>query len=161
MKSIKKHQGVSLIEVLVALLVLSFGLLGLAGLQMYSLQTNNSALMRSQATFLVMDMFDRMRLNRAEALAGDYDYNADVNLSSGSDFTDPKPTGSSVAEIDVAQWVDLIAESLPDGKGSVDCTGIANSDCRVIVQWADTRGRYNGAKCAAADPACFQAETQL
>ncbi len=150
-----------MIEVLVTLLILSFGLLGLAGLQLYSLQTNNSALMRSQATYLVIDMFDRMRLNRVEALNGDYDFNEGVDLDDGSNFNDDKPSGTSVAEEDVNEWANLVANSLPDGKGSVDCTSLGDNMCRVIVQWADTRGRYTGEKCATGDPACFVADTRL
>jgi type IV pilus assembly protein PilV len=161
MNIMKRSKGISLIEVLVTLVILSFGLLGLAGLQLYSLQTNNSALMRSQATFLVMDMFDRMRLNRKEALDGDYDFNANVNLTSGDDFDATIPTGTSLAEEDVNTWANLVSNTLPDGKGSIDCTNPGNSTCRVIVQWADTRGRYAGGKCATKDPACFVADTRL
>ncbi len=55
--------GFSLLEVLVAILLLSVALLGLARLQTYSMQTTNSAYFRSQATALANDMIERVRLN--------------------------------------------------------------------------------------------------
>ncbi|HLE93281.1 MAG TPA: type IV pilus modification protein PilV, partial [Sulfuricaulis sp.] len=58
-----QHRGFSLIEVLVALLVLSIGLLGLAALQTTSLQYNTGSYFRTQATFLAYDIIDRMRAN--------------------------------------------------------------------------------------------------
>ena len=57
------QKGYGLIEVLVSVLVLSIGLLGLAGLQTQSLRFNNEAYFRTQATLLAMDMSDRLRTN--------------------------------------------------------------------------------------------------
>ncbi len=64
--------GFSLLEVLIALLVLSIGLLGLAGLQGTGLRYNHSAYLRSQATFQTYDMADRMRANLRGVQQGDY-----------------------------------------------------------------------------------------
>lgn len=68
-------RGLTLVEILVALLVLSIGLLGLAALQTTSLRFNTSAYYRTQATALAYDLSDRMRANRQAALDGLY--NAD------------------------------------------------------------------------------------
>lgn len=65
-------RGFSLIEVLIALLVLAVGLLGLAFLQAAGLRFNNDSYMRSQATLLAYDLVDRMRANRKAAMAGAY-----------------------------------------------------------------------------------------
>jgi len=59
--------GFTLIEVLIAMLVLSVGLLGLAGLQARGLKNNLSAYHRGQATQLAYDMADRIRANIVEA----------------------------------------------------------------------------------------------
>ena len=75
-KSMIRQKGFTLLEVLVAVLVLAIGLLGLAGLQATSLRVNQSASMRSQATNLAYDMADRIRANRGAALAGSYDSQA-------------------------------------------------------------------------------------
>ena len=77
-----RHRGFTLIEALVALVVLSIGLLGVAALQLASLQANYGASQRTQATFLAQDIVDRMRANRDAAVAGDYDI----------DFGDAAPT---------------------------------------------------------------------
>ena len=55
--------GFTLIEVLAATLVLLVGVLGVVGMQMLSLQTNQGAMIRSQATFLAAELFDAMRSN--------------------------------------------------------------------------------------------------
>ena len=59
----RRESGFSLIEVLVALLVLSIGLLGLAALQAQGLRFNHDAYVRTQATNLAYDIVDRMRVN--------------------------------------------------------------------------------------------------
>ena len=68
----RAQRGTTLIETLVALLVLSIGLLGVAALQITSLQNNRGAHMRSQASVLAYAIADRMRANRNVALAGGY-----------------------------------------------------------------------------------------
>ncbi|MGI9304444.1 MAG: type IV pilus modification protein PilV, partial [Gammaproteobacteria bacterium] len=61
----KKIRGFTLLEVLIATVVLSIGLIGLAALMIQGQKFNRSALNRSQATFIAYDMADRMRANRA------------------------------------------------------------------------------------------------
>lgn len=69
----RKQQGMSLIEVLVAVLVLALGLLGLAMLQTAGLRLTTDSYSRSQATFLAYDIIERMRANQAGFIAGNYD----------------------------------------------------------------------------------------
>jgi len=57
--------GFSLIEVLVALLVLLIGLLGVVRMQLFSVQNNQGAYLRTQATYIASDMMDKMRANRS------------------------------------------------------------------------------------------------
>jgi type IV pilus assembly protein PilV len=66
------QRGVGLIEVLIAVLVLSIGFLGIAALQAKSLANNNSSMLRTQASIAAYSMFDAMRADRAQALAGAY-----------------------------------------------------------------------------------------
>lgn len=68
----KNQSGFTLLEILIALLVLSIGLLGLAGLQAYGLRNNTSAYHRSQATILAYNILDKMQVNRATARSGNY-----------------------------------------------------------------------------------------
>ncbi|CAK0737766.1 type IV pilus assembly protein PilV [Gammaproteobacteria bacterium] len=64
----KRPDGFTLVEVLVAMAVLSVGLLGLASLQIVALRANSSALYRTQANNLTYLIIDSMRVNRQAAL---------------------------------------------------------------------------------------------
>lgn len=67
----KTTRGVSLLEVLIAVVVLAVGLLGIARLQTQTLKLNHSAAQRSHAVMLAYSIMDAMRANRAAAAAGD------------------------------------------------------------------------------------------
>ena len=118
----QRQHGFTLLEVLVALLIVSIGLLGLAGLMTTGLKNNQSAWQTSQANWLAYDILDRMRANRNVALNGGYNYTG-------------TPTG--VAATDLNDWNQELGASLPAGTGTVLVTsGVA----RVTVTWDDTRG---------------------
>lgn len=127
-------RGVTLVEILVALLVLSIGLLGLAGLQTTSLKFNTSAYYRTQATALAYDLADRMRANRQAALANAYNVG----------FQDPPPScgavagGATVAQQDLAAWRNALACRIPQSTGSVTRNG---DEFVFTVRWDDTQGR--------------------
>jgi type IV pilus assembly protein PilV len=133
-----RQSGASLIEVLVAFLLLSFGLLGLSGLQINALKNNQSALQRSQATMLAYFMMDAMRANKDAALAGDY------NL--GTPGTPPTlacdaPADTSLVTHDQAAWFTAMKSTLGNTNttcGLVACDG--NANCSVRVYWDDSRG---------------------
>lgn len=120
-------RGFTLLEVLVAIVVLSIGLLGLAGLMASSLKNSHSAYQRTQATWLAYDALDRMRANRQVALAGGY------NLALGV-----APGGSGLAAIDLGEWDTALTNTLPAGDGSISVA--AGGVVKIIVQWNDTRG---------------------
>lgn len=120
-------RGFTLLEVLVAIVVLSIGLLGLAGLMASSLKNSHSAYQRTQATWLAYDALDRMRANRQVALAGGY------NLALGA-----APGGSGLAATDLGEWDAALANTLPAGDGSIAVA--AGGVVKIIVQWDDTRG---------------------
>lgn len=61
--------GFSLLEVMVALMILSIGLLGVAGVQLLSLQQTGNAQLRSQATMYAQDIVSRIRVNDDQALS--------------------------------------------------------------------------------------------
>lgn len=116
--------GFTLIEVLVTVVVVTFGLLGFAGLLTKAIMSNRQATQRSDATILAYDMTERMRVNRVAALAGAY------NLA-----MDSSPSGASVAGTDLADWVSLIADVLPGGDGSVSVDG--NGNATITIQWEE------------------------
>src|SRR5690606_6617322 len=108
----RTQKGVGLLEVLIAVVIVAIGLLGLAGLQTVSLQLNQGALVRSQASNLAYDITERIRANWADAAA----------YSIGLD-DDPEASPSTLAAADVKEWRDALAATLPDGTGSVNVAG--------------------------------------
>lgn len=147
MRSMSRERGFTLVEVLVAVVVLSIGLLGLAGLQLSSLQANQQAFLRSQATVLGQDIIERMRANRQAALAGEYDIA----------FGASAPTGADIAANDVNEWLTALGASLPDGEGEIDVD--ADGVAEVSVRWTE-RARDPEA-AAATETMTFTTETQL
>lgn len=126
-----RQSGFTLLEVLVAILVLSIGLLGLAGLMASSIRNNHSAYQRTQATWLAYDMIDRMRVNRANAITSANNYNIAIGTASSS--------SSGLAGTDVTGWKTTLANALPAGDGSVAVDSTSRA-VTVIVQWNDSRG---------------------
>lgn len=125
--------GFTLLEVLVALVVLSIGLLGLSGLQTTGLRGSHSAMLRSEATILANDILDRMRANRGAALAGTYNISFGATASSAACSVNCTP--AQVAAADLFQWRSYI-ERLPGGQGQVS---VASGVATISVQWVDDR----------------------
>ena len=119
----RAQSGVGLIEVLIAMVVLSIGLLGLAGVQLTSMRSSSSALAKTQANTLGNDILDRMRANRGAALAGDYNTEFDSKHGAGS-----------VAEDDLSDWKAALAEYLPGGQGRVE---VDDSDTQIQIRWRE------------------------
>jgi type IV pilus assembly protein PilV len=138
MPSKHRQAGVSLIEVLVSALIVSIGLVGVAGLQVASLKNNNAALMRSQATALAYDLADRMRSNRAGAGSGFYDPDA-AALTSGCGSTTGCTT-QQLAQHDLAQWNAALATHLPAGQGFVCIDSTPNDGASAASPACDGSG---------------------
>ncbi len=120
----KTQRGTTLVETLVALVVLSVGLLGIAALQMASLSNNRGAHMRSQASVLAYDIADRMRANRTAALANAYVVGFGAT-----------PTGATLNALDLQQWKTTLASVLPGGDGEIAVDG---NMFRISVRWTDS-----------------------
>jgi len=109
--------GFSLVEALVALLVLSIGMLGIAGLFVESVRNSRTALLRTQAITLVGDMAERIRANASARAAYDID-----NYGGEPAERDCAPTAASagencsmaaLAEDDLARWIAAVRAALP------------------------------------------------
>ena len=134
---IKKPKGFTLLEVMIAMVISAVSLLGLAGLQAQSLSFNNTAYVRSQATYFAYDILEKMRMNKTAANAGGYDLaTTDVPLSASCYGTSATCSESDFATADKYEWYTLITSTLPGGAGSVSlATGSGTTIVTVVVQW--------------------------
>lgn len=134
---IRQQRGVSLLEVLIAVLILSFGLLGLASLQMTTLRNNQSSFERSRAIMAVYSIADTLR--------------ADIKDKGALDLE------AGFAATNIALWKAGLAEHLgPGASGKVECTPatttpltsdpITTHTCTVTITWDDSRGLQGGDK---------------
>ena len=125
-------EGFSLIEVLVALFVLSIGLLGLAALQTTGLKFNHQSYERTQAVLQAYDIIDRMRANKSGTggtINTAYDSVALGNLPTISQFctTASTCTGDQLALFDIRSWNAANASVLSEGRGAI-CKGNFTND---------------------------------
>ncbi len=128
------QRGASLIEILVAVLILSLGFLGMAGLQANALKKNQSSLARSQAVMFGYYIMDAMRADRSGALAGTYN-------TAATGICDPAALlGTSLADNTRKDWLQRMRGSLGD---TASTCGIINCDntgiCTVTIRWNDER----------------------
>jgi type IV pilus assembly protein PilV len=127
---LRKHSGgMTLVEVLVTLVIISVGLLGVAGMQLATVRNNSDAFVRSSAAVLASDMLDRMRANRRDALAANYNVNYGAT-----------PTGTTVAAREMREWKAVLGNQLPQGDGQI--TTDANRVVTIRIRWGE-RGEAN------------------
>lgn len=129
-----RQHGFSLLEILIALMVLSIGLLGLAALQTMSLRMGHDSYQRTQATMLAYDMVDRMRANPQGLADGHYNVvMADDNPSGGDCVTSTCST-ADLAAYDIRTWHSTLEEKLSDGKGTISTSGARRT---ITIQWRE------------------------
>ena len=152
-------QGFTLLEVLIAVVVLSFGLMGLAGIQAVGVRNTHSANLRTLAVQQAYDMADRMRANATGVAAGNY------NAITATIPADPGCIGigcipAQLRDYDQRIWNLNNAAMLPSGSGTVTATlPIApkpqNQTYVITVMWNDYRVAIPGVACGV-DITCFK-----
>ncbi len=151
-----------MLEVLIAIVVIAFGLLGVAGLQVVALKNNQSASYRLIATTLANDMIDRIKTNAVGLVAGEYD-KPDTNAYTTQVADCLLAAGCSPQELaqnDRYEWALMVAAALPGGRAIVcldstpddglnatapQCDGAGTTLYAVKIWWSDERNQ-------AADP---------
>lgn len=134
----RRQRGIGMIEVLIAVLVVSIGFLGMAALQAKALSTNNSAMARSMATVASYSILDAMRADIVKAGTGAY--NGTVTASSCSA---PGST-STLATAQLYAWCTELGRALgavDTTSGTINCSaaGSTSIDCTVTIQFDDSR----------------------
>jgi len=155
----QRQKGFSLVEVLVSVVIMSVGILGVAGLQVLSLQQNRSSLFRSEALMLGSDMLDRMRANPLVNYAG-FDFR-DLPPSA-INCVDESCTPAQMKDFDIAWWrcsinhladnndpfeicdtLNVTGSQLYGGQGEIADVGdetncsVEDGETCVIVRWTE------------------------
>lgn len=140
----QSQQGLTLVEAMIALLVVSIGLLGIASLQLTAMSQNASSLNHSQAVWIAYNMSDRIRANISEF----NNYNGiDTNNSYAQDCMSATCSNAQMRVADAADWSTMIG-NLPGGRGMIT----NNADgLLVTVMWDDDGTGATGTNCGA-DP---------
>ncbi len=131
---VQEHAGFSLIEVLVTLLILSVGLLGLAGMIGQSLKFNQGGYTRSQSTFLAYDIIDAMRADAANAADYAVVYDDSVHVC----VVNPD-AADNLVDSTLGCWHERIAAELPGGTATIvnDPDGDNVLEYEITMNWID------------------------
>jgi type IV pilus assembly protein PilV len=146
------HRGFTLLEVLIALLIFSFGLIGLAGLLTVSVRTNHSAYLRTQAIFLAQGMADRMRANATGLWAGNYTLNSiSTPPATPASAAAAAPascaggcTPAAIAARDMQVFQNQLVAFLPNSGAAIRCNAGAaganpkapfSNTCEIEISW--------------------------
>lgn len=134
------QRGFTMVEALVALVVLSIGLLGIAALYLDSLRAGRTAIYRTQAVNLAADFADRLRANRQGILDYATAY-TDTHAAVAACETTAGCTPAEMAQTDLARWKDSLAQLLPGGEGEVQVIAPAlagdPANYVITVRWTE------------------------
>lgn len=142
MKTLTGQRGFTLLEVLIAVVILSIGLLGMATLMMTSVQASQGAYLRGQASLLAYDFSERTRLNHALASSAD-DYLLDADSQLEVDYSlgerpecgDDGCTDTEQAQLDLHQWQTMLASSIPGARANITRT---DNQYSIEIIWVES-----------------------
>ena len=166
-----KIRAFTLIEVMIAMLVMSVGLLGIAATLIAAMHSATSNYLKQQAVQTAYDMADRMRSNFKVASTPNSSNPYIVALAPPAAAT-PSPdcsstacTPANMAAYDVWQWQTALKSDLPGGLGSISVTPDPTTGKRaqvtITVQWSDQPAQATFNPVSPAAPASFSVITQL
>ncbi len=157
----KNQQGVSLIESMIALIVISVGLLGIAALQLTAMGQNSSALNHSQAVWISYNISDRIRANNNQVNPLNSQFlqysGIDTNQNYNQECLTQACTAQQMMTADATDWVTMMS-ALPGGRGRI--TPTANG-LLVTVMWDDEGTGASGINCGndpEVDLTCYSVE---
>ena len=153
-----RQRGFTMLEVLISIVVIAFGMLGIAGLQAFALKNSQGASYRSVATVLANDLIDRMRANPQGASTNAYANGATMGTPSANPdcLNLTACNATSLALHDLSEWTTAIAAALPAGVGYLcrddspnDGADPTDAQCSgtgalvIKIWWIDDRSRGN------------------
>lgn len=172
----ERQGGVALLEVMIAVLVVSFGLLGVAALQVAGFKSNQTSQLRSTVVAQANDMADRLRANMTGVRAGKYDSvtnSVPAKPSCANPFTTTGGCNSTdMATYDIFSWQTANRSLLPGGGGTVTKGRIKNpgncaddsvdpsGDFSIKVLWTEKCVPGEGSCTSGNVARCFRTQFQ-
>jgi len=126
----------------VAVLILSFGLLGMAAMQARAVKGNHSSMQRTQAVMLSYYILDAMRVDKNSAKSLNYNTGSLTGGVIGGICNPAAITGTTLAENNQRDWITSLKSNVGQVGDTSTCGAVlcdADGNCRVQVQWDDTR----------------------
>lgn len=155
----RRSAGVGMIEVLIAIVLLAFGMLGIAALQAAALRSSQSSIARNEAVAQSYAILDAMRANRDAALTTNV---YELGTYPSAYETNPPATDGTLAKQDLHDWMTRLQGTQglgPTAKVIIAKDKVLTDTYRVLVQWDDTRGDV--AKQAASDKQTVETVSRL
>ena len=132
--TIDRQRGFSLVEVLITLVIMSVGMLGIAGLYVQGMQAGRTSMFRHHAVTLAGDVADRIRANPTAAIA----YTAAVGVDNDCIMGAINCTAVQMAENDILLWKEQAVATLPSGDVVIVFDGaVVPSTYQITVSWAE------------------------
>ena len=132
----RRQKGFSLVEVLIALVIMSVGMLGIAGLYVQSIQAGRTSMFRHHAVTLAGDVADRIRANPTAAVA----YTAATGANNNCVLGGVDCTPAEMAANDILLWKIQAQETLPGGDVTIVLTPAAGAvppTYQITISWTE------------------------
>lgn len=130
----RHHQrGVTLLESIIALLMVGIGLLGVASMQVTGVKATYNADWRGRAGLIAQDLTDRMRAN--------------IDIARQGAYADGAATTNAISLADKVTWGALVSNDLPGGSATVSCAGACGFGAlyTINISWDENRDGDNEA----------------
>lgn len=167
--SFKNSAGFTLLEVMIAMVIFSIGLLGLAGIQAVSLNNNHSAYTRTISMQLAYNMADALRTSTDTSGQVSSTFDAVTSAIPGTAPAScvqengggaPNCTADGLAAFEIYHWKKRIEDTLPTGLGTVTRNGEIYT---ITIMWDEDRTGATGDACgsdSAVDLKCYTLDIQ-
>lgn len=152
------NRGVSLIEALVALLVLALGVMGMAGIQTRTLVESRTTNARSVAVMMADDLLDRMQANATVRVTNPatnpYIVGFNDTLTT-ADCISSTCNGTQLAQFDLQQWKTQLSQLLPGGNARVFRSTTDPAQFGVLIGWNSTQAKNEGIATTTAEATAY------
>ncbi len=140
MQQLKNQTGIALLEALIALLLLAFGVLGLLWMHQHALMQQRQQLMRAIAMGLADDLAERMTLNAQQSTL--YAKTWGNVTAAAPDCSATACTRQGLAAWDMLQLQQSLSRQLPDGDAAVFALPSSANGWGIVIAWRDANETY-------------------